>query len=142
MRRAERDEPPRLRKALAALKYPDFALFWSAALVSNTGTWIQGVTVPYVLYQLTENAAWVGFATFAQFLPAVLLGPLAGSLADRFPRRRVLLITQSLLAGAALTLWVVWVTGTTSPALLTSLLMLSGVFAGLNIPSWQAFVTE
>ncbi|CAN5221097.1 hypothetical protein BH18ACT4_BH18ACT4_07030 [soil metagenome] len=126
----------------SALRHRNFAFMWSAALVSNTGSWIQHVTVPYVLYRLTGSAAWVGFAAFAQFLPLVLTGPLAGSLADRFPRRRILLLTQSLMALGAFGLWAIWVAGARSPVLIVALVSISGVVACLNIPAWQAFVTE
>ncbi len=125
-----------------ALRYRNFALFWGGALISNTGSWVQNVTVPFVLYRLTGNALWVGLSTFAQFLPAVLLGPLAGSLADRYPRRRILLITQSALAVAALGLWGVWVADLAKPGVIVGLVCLAGIVAGLNITAWQAFVTE
>jgi MFS family permease len=131
-----------LGDAALALRYRDFRLFWGAALVSNTGSWIQAVAIPYVLFRLTGNAAWVGFGSFAQFLPMVLLGPLAGSLADRFSRRRILLWTQAALAVIALTLAAAWSAGARSPALFTALVAGAGVAAGINIPSWQAFVSE
>ena len=134
--------PQGLRHAVRAFRHRDYAIFWSGALASNTGSWVQNLTVPYVLYQLTDSAFWVGFATFAQFIPAMILGPLAGSVADRFDRRRVLLTTQSLMAVAALTLWVVWALGVRNLAAILGLVMLSGVIAGLNIPSWQSFVND
>ena len=72
------------RRSTAALRHRDFALFWGSSLVSNSGTWLQNVAVPFVLFRLTHSAAWVGFGTFAQFAPGVALAPLAGSLADRY----------------------------------------------------------
>ena len=125
-----------------AFRYRNFRLFWIGALLSSTGTWVQGVTVPFVILQLTDSAAWVGFAGFAQFLPAVLVGPLAGSLADRFHRRSVLLVTQTLMAADALLLWVMWVAGVRNPWALVGAVALGGVTAGLNIPSWQSFISE
>lgn len=103
--RAERG----LRQAVRALHHRNFTLFWSGAFVSNIGTWMQNITVPYVLYQLTNSAAWVGLATFVQFLPGFLLAPWAGSFADRFPRRIVLLISQTAAGLVALGLWLAWV---------------------------------
>ena len=72
----------------------------------------------------------------------MILGPLAGSLADRFPRRSILLITQSALAVASLGLWAVWVAGAATPLTIVLLVTLAGVVSGLNITAWQAFVTE
>ena len=86
-------------------EHRDFALFFSAALCSNTGTWMQTITVPYVLDQLTHSTVWVGVGAFATFFPATVVGPLAGSLADRHDRRTILLISQVVLMASALTLW-------------------------------------
>ena len=138
----DRDERPRLREALRAFRYRNFAIFWTGALLSNTGTWIQGVTVPYVLYQLTGSAAWVGLGAFAQFLPFMVMGPLAGSLADRFSRRQVLVVTQAAAAVVALALWLLWEADLATPGVIVAMVALGGVAAGLNVPAWQAFVTE
>jgi hypothetical protein len=131
-----------LRHAVRAFRHRDFAIFWTGALASNTGSWVQNLAVPYVLYQLTESAFWVGLATFTQFIPAMVLGPLAGSIADRYDRRKVLFVTQSLLALAAIALWGAWVGGVRDAWAILALVALSGVFAGINIPSWQSFVND
>ena len=131
-----------LRHAVRAFRHRDFAIFWTGALASNTGSWVQNLAVPYVLYQLTESAFWVGLATFTQFIPAMVLGPLAGSIADRYDRRKVLFLTQSLLALAAIALWGAWVGGVRDAWAILALVALSGVFAGINIPSWQSFVND
>ena len=131
-----------LRHAARAFRHRDFTVFWLGALASNTGSWVQNLAVPYVLYQVTESAFWVGLSTFTQFLPVMLLGPLAGSVADRFDRRRVLLATQSLMAMGALALWAAWTGGVRSPIAILAIVAVSGVFAGINIPSWQSFVND
>lgn len=131
-----------IRYAARAFKHRDFTIFWLGALASNTGSWVQNLAVPYVLYQVTGSAFWVGLATFTQFLPALLLGPLAGSIADRSDRRRVLFVTQMALALAALTLWVAWAGGVRSPWAILGLVAVSGVFSGLSIPSWQSFIND
>ncbi|MEY2460115.1 MAG: hypothetical protein QOG30_1945, partial [Acidimicrobiaceae bacterium] len=134
--------PPSTRRSTAALRHRDFALFWWSSLVSNSGTWLQNVAVPFVVFRLTHSAAWVGFTSFAQFAPGVLLAPLAGSLADRFPRRSVLLVNQTLLGLVALALWVEWIAGWTSPWTITATVAVSGTIASMGIASWQAFVSE
>ncbi|MGI8792404.1 MAG: MFS transporter [Acidimicrobiales bacterium] len=131
-----------LRHAVRAFQHRDFAIFWTGALASNTGSWVQNLAVPYVLYEVTRSAFWVGLATFTQFIPVMLLGPLAGSLADRHDRRRVLMVTQSLMALAAFALWGAWIGGVRSPLVILLLVAISGVFAGINIPSWQSFVND
>jgi MFS family permease len=128
--------------AVAALRHRDFALFLTGALLSNIGTWMQNITVPYVLYKETGSASWVGFAAFMQFVPGVLLGPLAGSLADRFPRRRLLFISQSIAAVFAFALWGVFVADRATPGVMVALVAANGIIFGTSIASWQAFVTE
>lgn len=133
---------PGLRDAAAAFRYRNFTLFWTGALLSNSGTWVQNVTIPFVVYQLTGSALWLGFTGFMQFIPIVVMGPLGGSLADRFDRRSVLLATQSAQAVVALALWGCWITDHQSAAVIIPLVTVSGLITGINIPSWQAFVSE
>lgn len=136
------DRKPGLRDAATAFRYRNFALFWTGALLSNTGSWVQNVTVPFVVFKLTGSAGWLGVAAFAQLFPAWLMGPAGGVIADRFPRRTVLLVTQAAMAVLALAEAVVWAAGVRSAPVIVGIVALSGVVAGLNIPSWQAFVTE
>lgn len=131
-----------LRAAGAAFKYRNFKLFWIGALISSTGGWVQNVTIPYVIYKLTDSEAWVGFAGFSLLITAAIFGPIGGTLADRFDRRHVLIITQSAQAMVALSLWALWSSGVRSPGMIVALASLSGVFGGLMIGSWQAFVSE
>ena len=126
----------------AALRHRGFALFWTGALLSNTGTWLGNLTVPYVLYQSTGSAFWVGLAAAAQFGPALVLSPLGGLLADSLDRRRLLLWTQMCMGAVAVAMWLQWSSGLHSPVLLIALLTLSGVFNGLNNPAWQSLVND
>ena len=97
------DEPASISSAGAwsAFRSRDFSLFWSAALVSNTGNWMQTITVPFVIDQMTHSTVWVGVAAFCSFFPSTIVGPLAGSLADRYSRRSVLMWAQAILAVSA-----------------------------------------
>ncbi len=125
---------------MRALQHRDYRLFFIGALASNSGNWIQNLAVPFVLFELTGRSLFVGLAGFAQFVPAFLLGPLGGSLADRLDRRRLLIATQVAMAFAAGLLWVTWAIGWRDEWLILGLTALTGVFNGLMIPSWQAFV--
>ena len=134
--------PAGLRQAFSALRYQDFRRFWIGAALSNIGTWMQNVTVPYVIFLITRSATWVGFAAFCQLFPGVVLGPVAGWLADRFERRKLLLLGQVAQALLALALWWAWVSDLRDPRLLVVLLTLNGAAFGVIMPAWQAFVTE
>ena len=132
-----------LRGAVVAFRYRDFRLFWTGALISNIGTWMQNLTVPYaLLYVMHTSAVWVGIATISQFLPGVILGPLAGWMADRFNRRVLLLVSQVVQLVLALALWAAWVAGLRDPFGFVALVALNGVVFGITMASWQSFVTE
>ena len=132
--------PGGFRHGMRAFKYPQFRLFFLGALASNSGNWLQNLAVPFVLFELTERSVWVGLAGFAQFIPAFVLGPVGGSIADRMDRRVVLIVTQTLMAVAAMALWGTWAIGWRNPWLVLGITALTGIFSGLMIPSWQAFV--
>ena len=130
------------RSAFRVLAHRDFAIFFAAALVSNTGTWMQSIAAPYVLYQLTHSTTWLGIGAFMAFFPAVCMGPLAGSLADRYPRKTILLWTQTGMMLTAFGLWGVWTAGAATPGVIVTLLCISGIASGLNITAWQSFVPQ
>lgn len=123
-------------------RYREFRVWWFSSLLSNTGTMAQTVAVPIVLDSLTGKATWVGFGTLASTLPTVFVGPLAGSLADRYSRRSVLLCTQSAATVLSVVLALVWAGGLRSPWLYVALMGGAGIISGLGLPSWQSIVTE
>jgi MFS family permease len=137
--------PPRTGEAvgtsaLSSLRHRDFAIFWSAALISNSGTWMQSITVPFVLFELTHSNTWVGAGAVFTFVPGLVVGPLAGTLADRFDRKRIIFCTQSVSMVVAVLLWLLWVADAATPWRLAGLLVVSGTAGGLNISAWQSFV--
>ncbi len=84
----------------------------------------------------------MGAAVAAQFLPMFVLSPWGGALADRFPRRRVLLAAQSAMGLTALVLWCAWLLQWRDPWLLLTLMAVIGGLNGLSMPSWQGFVYD
>lgn len=136
------DTPAKRTSSFSVLRYRDFALFWGAAMVSNSGTWMQTIAVPFVLYRMTHSTTWLGLGAFMAFFPALLVGPLAGSLADRYSRKRILLATQTGMMATAFVLWGVWIAGIATPSLIVVILCFSGVASGINIAAWQAFVPQ
>jgi MFS family permease len=126
----------------AAFHYRNFTLMWSASLLSSSGVWLQNMAVPFVIYRITGSGAWLGFTAFLSYVPLVVTGPLAGSFADRFDRRTVLMCTGTGSFFATGALWLVWVAGERRIGVILLLLTLNGFVAGMQIASWQAFVTE
>ncbi|WP_431710556.1 MFS transporter [Glutamicibacter uratoxydans] len=126
----------------AALRHRNYAIFWVGALISNTGTWLGNLTVPYVLFQATGSATWVGIAAVAQFGPVMILSPVGGLLADSVDRRKLLLWTQLTLFIVAALMWLQWLSGLHEPWLLVLLLTLAGAANGVNNPTWQSLVND
>jgi MFS family permease len=126
--------------AFESLRHRDFALFWTAAVISNTGSWMQQVTVPFVIFDLTGSTTWLAISAAVSFLPPFFVGPLAGAIADRYPRRTVLLVTQTVQMAAAFALWGIWISGRATLASILGALFVSAMASGINITSWQAFV--
>lgn len=125
-----------------ALRHRNFQLFFAGQFVSLTGTWMQTVAQSWLVYQMTGSVILLGTVGFASQIPVLLLAPFGGTAADRFDRRRILLVTQSwamLLAGtlAALTL-----TGNIQIWHLLVIAVGFGVGNAFDIPARQAFVSD
>ena len=134
--------PHGVRHSLRAFRNRDYTVFWIGAITSNTGGWLSNLTVPFVVYEMTRSALWVGLVSVFQFVPNIALGPWGGVIADRYDRRRVLMVTQSGMALSALLLWAVWMAGVREPLAVMSLIGVAGIFQGVNMPSWQSFVND
>ncbi len=130
--------------ALYAFSFPNFRLFFFGQLVSVAGTWMQNVAQQWLVYELTHSSVWLGIVAGATALPYVLFAFWGGSVADRFPRRSILLCTQSVAMVSALTL----ATLATNRFVrieawhITVFAGLAGVINAFNMPAQQAFVTQ
>ena len=89
----------------SSLRSKNFRRFWIGQCISVMGTWIQRTTQTWLVYQMTKSAFLVGLLAAAQFVPIMALTLVAGTLIDRYPKRRILLITQAgfLVLGAIMT---------------------------------------
>jgi len=104
---------------------------------------MQRVAQDWLVLQLTNNSGTaLGITTGLQFLPILLLSPYAGVLADRFPKRRLLQVTQLMMAGPALLLGVLAVTGVVQTWHVYALALIFGVGTAFDAPARQAFVSE
>ena len=130
------------RRRFPALGIRNYRLFWIGGMLTNNGRWNQYVASYFVVYQLTESAAWVGMAGFSSFIPMLVTNPLAGYVSDRFDRRKVLLVTNALNAVVAAILAVAWGSGVRSIGVWMVLLLVGGTVYGIQLPTWQSFVAE
>ncbi len=128
--------------SLKPLGHRDFALVWTAALVSNIGSWVQTVAIGVLVTELTAQARWTGLVAAAAFLPIGLLSPLGGVLADRADRRRLLLLTTLGEMGFAALLAVLAATGSVTPANLAVVALGGGCMAAFGFPAYQAILPD
>ncbi|WP_082533745.1 MFS transporter [Marmoricola sp. Leaf446] len=126
-----------------ALHNPNYRLYAAGGVVSNTGTWMQRVAQDWLVVLLaTNDGVALGITTGLQFLPALLLSPYAGLIADRMPKLRLLKITQTVMALTALVLGVLAVTGTVEVWHVYVLAFVFGTGSAFDAPARQSFVSE
>ncbi|HEY4331924.1 MAG TPA: MFS transporter [Ilumatobacteraceae bacterium] len=128
------------RGALDIFRHRDFTLFFSAASISNGGSWMQLVAVQALLYQLTNSGTWLGFSTVVSLVPAVILTPYAGVLADRISRMLILKITQTVQMVSAFALWGLYIGHAVTPWWIIVIGFVNGVSTGFQSAAWQSFV--
>ncbi len=128
--------------SLRPLRHRDFALVWTAALVSNVGTWMQTVAVGVLVTVHTGQAGWTGLVAAAAFLPMGLLSPVGGAMADRHDRRRWLLLTTMGETVFATILTALAVTGNAGPVWVTLAVLGGGAMTAIGFPSYQAMLPD
>lgn len=116
--------------------------FFLGLSVSQVGTWLQITGMSLLVYRITGRAADVGITLFCQFLPMLLLGAWAGSIADRVNKQRMALLTQALQAVQALVIGILVLAGVVDLAVIFGFSLLLGVIAALDNPARRGFVIE
>jgi MFS family permease len=124
------------------LREPLFRSLWVAAVISYTGTWMQNVGAGWLMTQLTMSPFMVGLVQAATMLPVFLVILPAGALADMVDRRRLLLVTQAWMVGAAALLGVFTLLGYVTPWILLAFTFVLGIGAVMNDPAWQALTPD
>lgn len=130
------------RQAFRSLRHRNFRIYYLGQLVSLNGTWMQSVAQSWLIYRLTDSAFMLGLAGTLLLLPNLVLGLFGGWMADRFARRQVLLIVQTLALLQALTLGILTVGGWVEPWHILSLALLLGIVQSLETPVRQSFISE
>lgn len=131
-----------LAKTFRALRHRNFRLFWTAQLISLTGTWMQSVSQGWLVYFLTKSALSLGVVSFAQFLPVLLFTLLGGVAADRFDRQRLVLFTQSASLVQAILLATLTLTGLVEVWHVILLAFVLGTINALDTPARQSLIHE
>ena len=131
-----------IRHSFNSLEVANYRRYFSGQLISLSGTWMQTVAALWVVLSLTDSGVAVGLTTALQFLPMLLIGAWGGLLADRIPKRRLLLTTQALMAIPALGLFAVTATGVVAPWMVFLAVFAMGSVNAIDNPTRQSFVIE
>jgi MFS family permease len=121
--------------ALSSLRQRNFRLFWFGQMVSLIGTAMQGIGQAWLVLLLTHSALQLGLVGALQSLGVLLFSLIGGVFADRWPKRRVLLITQALAMTQAFALWALVASGTIQLWHLYLLALLLGLTHSLDAPT-------
>ncbi|HMK43829.1 MAG TPA: MFS transporter, partial [Dissulfurispiraceae bacterium] len=125
-----------------ALRHQDFRFFWIGQLISLSGTWMHSVAQSWLVYSLTHSPLYLGIIASLSSLPILLFTLLGGMVADRFPKRTILMVTQFLSALPALFVAVladlriitVWHVGIAA--------LMLGIVNAFDVPTRQSFLAE
>ena len=127
---------------LRSLKHGNYRLFFAGQGISLIGTWMQQLAMSWLVYRMTHSALLLGIVSFSGQIPSFLLAPFAGVVADRWDKRRVLVITQTLSMLQAFTLAALVLTKTVSIWHIIPLSILLGCVNAFDIVTRQAFVPD
>jgi MFS family permease len=128
--------------ALRSLENRDLRLFLGGQAISLVGSWMQSVAQGWLVYRLTRSTELLGLVGFLSQVPVFLLGIWAGSLADRLPRRRIVLATQANALAQATLLAALTLGGAVRPWHLLALAAMLGLSYAFEIPARQALLAD
>jgi len=134
--------PNRLNRTFGSLAIYNYRLFWFGQLISLSGTWMQTTAQAWLVLKLTNSPVALGTVTMLQFLPVTLLTLFGGVLADRLPKRTVLIGTQSTAAAQALLLAFLVLGNLVQVWEIYALALVLGIVNAFDNPTRQAFVVE
>lgn len=129
-------------ETLRSFRTRNFRVYFAGQAISQTGTWLQLVAQTLLVLRLERSATALGLLTAIQFLPVLAFGSFAGLLADRFDKRRILYLTQSLMVGPALLLGVLTITGRITTTGVFVLAGVTGLVNAFDNPSRRVILSE
>lgn len=132
----------RLLSAFPAFASRNFRLYFTGQIISMIGTWLQMVAQGWLVLEMTGSAYWVGVAAAASTIPTLFLSLIGGVIVDRYPRKVILLWTQSLSMLLAFVLGGVTLTNSVTVPIILALAFLLGCIGAVATPAIQAFLSE
>ncbi len=130
------------RRTFSSLKIRNYRLYFFGQAISLSGTWMQTIAQSWLVLKITGSGTALGLITALQFLPILLFGAWGGVIADRFPKRRILFVTQSVSGMLALILGVLVATNTVQLWMVGLLAFCLGLVNAIDNPTRQTFILE
>lgn len=127
---------------MKALRVRNFWPYFAGNLLSNCGTWFQNIAQAILVYRLTRSTFLVGVVNFAQFVGVFLLAPWAGAAADRFDRRRLIVVTQVIATAVTAGLATLQAAGLATTPIVIGLVLVVGLTWAFAVPAIQAMVPD
>ncbi len=131
-----------VRTTFSSIRHRNYRLFFFGQCISLVGTWLQNTALAWLVYQLTHDSRALGLMSFLGAVPILLFGIYAGTVADEYPKRTILIWTQSFAGIFAIALAIFVGLGWTQIWLLGSINLLTGIVIAFDLPTRQAFVVE
>jgi MFS family permease len=125
-----------------ALRHRNYQLYFWGQFVSVTGSWAQSAALTWLAYELTKESSWPALVSAMQVLPTFVLGAWGGSLADRWPKRLLIFLTQAALLLLAIVLGFLVLLGHATPWHLLAIAAAAGIVNAIDLPARLAFVIE
>ncbi len=127
---------------MSPFRHRNYRLFFGGQAISMVGTWMQQVAQAWLVLELTHDPIWLGIVAAVQFIPVIVLGLFAGVAADAFPKRRVLLGTQTVMMVLAAILAALTLAAVVEVWMILLLAFLLGIANAVDMPVRQAFSVE
>src|SRR5207245_4709030 len=131
-----------LRATFRSLRHRNYRLYFFGQMVSLTGTWMQNAALVWLAFRLTDESKWAALVSAAQILPTFFFGAWGGALADRWPKRSLIFLTQSAFLVLALLLAGLTFAQVITPWQLLLVNAASGLVQALDLPARLAFVMD
>ncbi len=128
--------------AFRSLQFRNYRLFFFGQLISLVGTWMQNIGQAWLVYELTHSAVWLGAIGFLTSVPVLLFSMFGGTVADKIPKKKIIVATQTASMIQAFILAALYWTHFITPEIVGFLALTLGIINAFDMPSRQSFVVE
>jgi MFS family permease len=132
----------RINNSFPAFTHRNFRLFWSGQVLSLVGSWMQNAAINWLVYEITKDKSKIGIASAVQFTPLFLFSLYSGILVEKYPKRKVIILTQTLQLITAFVLFVLVYLDMAKFEYVLVVLFIIGTVQALDNPARQSFVVE